>query len=62
METTIESNVEMFLKPSLEALRRRADGNAALDTVGYAITLPLFALCVMALASSTYNPFIYFRF
>ncbi len=32
------------------------------DWVGYAVSLPLLLLCVMSLASSTYNPFIYFRF
>ena len=59
---TVLALAAVFCFPIVPALRRRAEGNAALDTVGYAITLPLFALCVMALASSTYNPFIYFRF
>ena len=59
---TVLGFAAVFCFPIVPALRRRADGNAVLDTLGYAITLPLFALCVMALASSTYNPFIYFRF
>lgn len=35
---------------------------AALDIAGYAISLCLFALSLLALSMSTYNPFIYFRF
>ena len=31
-------------------------------TTGYVFTLILFGLCVMTLASNSYNPFIYFRF
>ena len=33
-----------------------------LEWASYALTLPMLLLCVMTLASSTYNPFIYFRF
>ena len=59
---TVLGFAAVFCFPIVPALRRRADGNEVLDTLGYAITLPLLVLCVMALASSTYNPFIYFRF
>ncbi|MBR5060476.1 MAG: MBOAT family protein [Clostridia bacterium] len=34
----------------------------ALESVSFALTLMLFIVCGMALASSSYNPFIYFRF
>ena len=33
-----------------------------LCVAGYAMTLVLYLLCVMSLASDSYNPFIYFRF
>jgi alginate O-acetyltransferase complex protein AlgI len=36
--------------------------NAATATLGYTVTLALYALCIAALLSATYNPFIYFRF
>lgn len=47
--------VKQYIKnhPSTETL-----GNA----VGYVLTLPLFALCIMTLASTTFNPFIYYIF
>ncbi len=32
------------------------------ETVSYLLTLPLFALCVMTLASTSFNPFIYYIF
>ncbi|MBQ2707766.1 MAG: MBOAT family protein [Clostridia bacterium] len=32
------------------------------EIAGYALTLPLFALCVMTLASTSFNPFIYYIF
>ena len=32
------------------------------EIVGYAISVPLLALCVMTLASSSFNPFIYYNF
>lgn len=35
---------------------------ARLSDAGYIITLPLYLLCVVLVVSSTYNPFIYFRF
>lgn len=32
------------------------------DVLGYVVSLALFMLCAMSLASNSYNPFIYFRF
>ncbi len=32
------------------------------EAASYALTLPLFALCIMTLASTTFNPFIYYIF
>ena len=32
------------------------------NVLGYAVSLALFMLCAMSLASNSYNPFIYFRF
>lgn len=36
--------------------------NKVLDTTGYVLSLMLLVLCIMSLASNSYNPFIYFRF
>jgi alginate O-acetyltransferase complex protein AlgI len=33
-----------------------------LEPAGYALSAVLFALCILAMSASTYNPFIYFRF
>ena len=51
----------LFSAPIVPRLAAWA-GNHRADWVGYAVSLPLLILCVMELASSTYNPFIYFRF
>lgn len=51
----------VFSLPIVPRLRAWASERGC-DWVGYAISLPLLILCVMSLASSTYNPFIYFRF
>ena len=52
--------------PLLPWLRAFAAGRRGFDTAvrvaGYACTALLFALCLLTLASSTYNPFIYYRF
>ena len=32
------------------------------EAIGYILTLPLFALCIMTLASTSFNPFIYYIF
>ena len=37
-------------------------GGAAYELVSYAGSLVIFALCILSLVSSRYNPFIYFRF
>ena len=60
---TILAAALIFSFPIVPILRKRAEiGPPALDYIGYAVTLGLLLLCVMSLASSTYNPFIYFRF
>ena len=33
-----------------------------LQSAGFALSIPLFVLCVLNLATATYNPFIYYRF
>jgi len=33
-----------------------------LQTAGFILSIPLFILCVLNLATATYNPFIYYRF
>ncbi len=51
--------------PLLPKIRERAaaSGHAlAWDRVEYVLCAPLFALCVMTLASSSFNPFIYYIF
>ncbi|MBQ9079436.1 MAG: MBOAT family protein, partial [Ruminococcus sp.] len=44
----------------------RTSGSAkaigAAETVSYIVSLVLLALCIVTLSSSSYNPFIYFRF
>jgi len=47
--------------PVIPALKR-AVGEKISSAAGYAVSVLLFAGCVMSLASSTFNPFIYFRF
>ncbi len=51
----------LFSFPIVPRVRAWADAHH-LDWIGYAISIPLLLLCVISLASSTYNPFIYFRF
>lgn len=53
--------------PILPALKRRLGGCTAAiektaDVLGYAAAAVLFFACAVTLASSTFNPFIYFRF
>ena len=43
-------------------LKRRLPQNGAVELLGAAVDVLLFALCVFMLLGSTYNPFIYFRF
>lgn len=56
----------VFSLPILPRLRSLAASNGKLAAVGeviaYAISIPLFALCVMTLASTSFNPFIYYIF
>lgn len=44
--------------PVLDRLR----GRAAFERASWACTVALLALCLLSLATGTYNPFIYFRF
>ena len=44
--------------PVLDRLR----GRAAFERLSWAVTVVLLALCLLSLATGTYNPFIYFRF
>jgi alginate O-acetyltransferase complex protein AlgI len=49
------------------AVRRLCEGKSArllmiLDAGAYCAVVPLLLVCIMNLASSTFNPFIYFRF
>jgi len=44
--------------PVLDRLR----GNAVLERASWVITVVLLVLCLLSLATGTYNPFIYFRF
>jgi hypothetical protein len=50
----------------LPALRRVCEHSprwlSVLDAGAYTAVIPLYLLCLMNLASSTFNPFIYFRF
>ena len=45
--------------PLTRSLARRS---RKLQAAGFALSAPLFFLCVLDLATSTYNPFIYYRF
>ena len=44
--------------PVLDKLR----GRPALERASWVVSVVLLVLCVMSLATGTYNPFIYFRF
>lgn len=48
--------------PKLTEILKKKNKSAIGEYSGSAITIVLFLLCVMNLYSSTYNPFIYFRF
>ncbi len=55
----------VFSAPVLPMLREKAMKCKAaplFDYTGHIITLGIFALCILSLVSSSYNPFIYFRF
>ena len=51
--------------PLLPGIRSLAAGRGcagAWSAAEYVLCLPLFALCIMTLASSSFNPFIYYIF
>ncbi len=55
----------IFSVPAVPYLRKRAValvGETVADTAGYVICIPALAASVMTLASSSFNPFIYFIF
>lgn len=55
----------IFSAPLLPKLRNavmKTKAAAAADYAGHICVLVLFALCILSLVSSSYNPFIYFRF
>ena len=51
----------VFSLPVIPFVRDRI-GRRASHVIGYAAGVLLFAACVITLSSSTFNPFIYFRF
>jgi alginate O-acetyltransferase complex protein AlgI len=55
----------IFSAPVVQKLRssmRSEKLRAAGEPVSYGISLIMLAICVLTLASASYNPFIYFRF
>jgi alginate O-acetyltransferase complex protein AlgI len=50
--------------PVVKSLREKLKGRMgpAAEAAGFAVSFVLLALCVLSLSSSSYNPFIYFRF
>lgn len=52
----------LFSVPVKEWIERLEIRSRAWTYVSYGISMALFMLCVMNLSSSTFNPFIYFRF
>jgi len=54
--TTIPKTIYLRLKT-----HRKTNG-IVFDVISMAATLLILGLCILTLASQTYNPFIYFRF
>ena len=55
----------VFSTPVIKALsgRLKSEKAAAVgEAVSYAVSLALLLMCILTLSSTTYNPFIYFRF
>ncbi len=56
----------IFSLPVLPTIRKYIARNEKLsalgEVIGYSLSIPLFALCVMTLASTSFNPFIYYIF
>lgn len=55
----------VFSTPVIRNVESRLAGKkseAAGQLFGYAVSMVLFAVCILTLSSSSYNPFIYFRF
>ena len=51
-----------ILRPLWHTDRRLTAGDKTLSVIGYVCTVPMYLICVLLVAISTYNPFIYFRF
>ncbi len=53
-----------IIRSGAEKLKNSGSAKAigAAETVSYVVSLLLLALCIVTLSSSSYNPFIYFRF
>jgi Predicted membrane protein involved in D-alanine export len=51
-----------ILRDTADALASRYNARQTVTCMKYAASVFLMALCMMSLASSSYNPFIYFRF
>jgi alginate O-acetyltransferase complex protein AlgI len=54
--------LSMPVVPYIKGKLSKTKAYPAAEYAGYTGTLVIFALCVLSLVSSTYNPFIYFRF
>lgn len=54
--------LSMPIVPFIKGKLSKTKAYPAAEYMGYTGTLVIFALCVLSLVSSTYNPFIYFRF
>lgn len=56
----------VFSAPVLPALRKKMEQNAVTAKIwhglGYVCCIPLLLICIMQLASSSFNPFIYYHF
>jgi alginate O-acetyltransferase complex protein AlgI len=52
----------LFSTPIAPMIKAKLGRYSVLEHVGYFGTLCIFALCILSLVSSEYNPFIYFRF
>ena len=51
-----------IVKDTADSLAAKYNARQAVTCMKYAVSVFLMALCMMSIASSSYNPFIYFRF
>ena len=52
----------IFSAPLMKLIPEKLSKSAAGEITGAALLIVLFILCIASLASSSYNPFIYFNF